>query len=380
MAQTGVTSRRSLGLGMVSLLALASCGIPRSGPSKSEILDSSTTAWGNINVVMATMGVAKAADYIPPLAFPASFLSAGIVGPDVIHSGDTLGLTVWENVQEGVLGPGHTPMPLNTVQVDGKGNIFVPYAGEVHAAGLTPEQLRKQIVDALQSQTPDPQVMIARQAGNGSTVSVSGSVSQQGVYPIDMSTRTLSSMLARAGGLSITPEIAQVTLLRGSTSGTIWYNDIFSKPGDDIALRPGDRILVQADRRSYTALGATGGQTRINFNSQELTAMEALAQVGGLSGNAADPTGIFVLRNETQAVSRVVLGNPALNGPQQVAYVLNLTTGDGLFVARNFMIRDEDTIYVTEAPFTQFSKVLSAFAGSLQSVSAAQTVGIRSGL
>ena len=46
-------------------------------------------------------------------------------------------------------------------------------------------------------------------------------------------------------------------------------------------------------------------------------------------------------------------------------YVMNLTDTNGLFLARDFGIRDGDTVYVTEAPYTQWSKVLTALTGSL---------------
>ena len=45
--------------------------------------------------------------------------------------------------------------------------------------------------------------------------------------------------------------------------------------------------------------------------------------------------------------------------------MLNLTDANGVFQARDFDIRDADTVYVTEAPYTQFSKVLSAIVGPL---------------
>jgi len=47
-----------------------------------------------------------------------------------------------------------------------------------------------------------------------------------------------------------------------------------------------------------------------------------------------------------------------------------LTEPNGLFIARDFSIRDGDTIYVTEAPFSQFNKTISAALGSLSSVDA----------
>lgn len=359
---------------MLALLTLGACVIPRGGPTKSEVFDSSVQRNGDTYVVVANRGIAQAAEYSPALGFSKSFRNAALIEPDQISAGDTLGLMIWENVQEGLLEVAGTPAPLTQIQVDGDGMIFVPYAGRVKAAGKTPEELRIEISDILGTQTPDPQILVTRAAGNGATVSVSGNVVSQGVYPIERPTRRLSSMLARAGGVTIEPEIAQVTVLRGSQSGKIWFNSMFDSPANDIALRAGDRILVEADERFYVALGATGSQRRIRFESQELSAMEALAQVGGLSTNSADPTGIFILREEPDFVARRVTGQADLQGAKRVAYIFDLTSGEGLFAARDFTIRDEDTIYVTEAPISQFNKAVSAVFGSLTTVASVQTL------
>ncbi|QDY68803.1 polysaccharide biosynthesis/export family protein [Qingshengfaniella alkalisoli] len=363
----------------LSILALAGCSgaIPRTGPTKGEIFDSAVQKAGNTYVVEASQPVARATFYSPAMGFSSGFRNAGEIQPDIIHSGDTLGLTIWENVDEGLLGVGGAPVPLERVQVDSSGMIFVPYAGRVLAAGKSPEELRGLLTRKLETQTPDPQIVVTRSAGDGATVSVSGKVSAQGVYPIQRPTLRLSSMLARAGGVTIEPEIAQVTVLRGSQSGKVWFDSLYANPSNDIALRAGDRILVEADERFYTAVGATGRQSRVRFETQELSAIEAIAQVGGLSGIAADPTGIFVLRQEPPEVARRVLGLSNITSPQQVAYIFNLTSADGLFVARNFNIRDEDTIYVTEAPVTQFNKAVAAIFGSLSTVAAVQTVSAR---
>ena len=50
--------------------------------------------------------------------------------------------------------------------------------------------------------------------------------------------------------------------------------------------------------------------------------------------------------------------------PSARATVLDLTEPNGLFEARDFAIRDGDTIYVTEAPYVQWRKILSALTGT----------------
>jgi len=363
---------RSLVL-LVVVAGVAGCALPRSGPNKREIYAGSAQKQGDAFIVPVTESVARATAVMPALGFSAAFQNAGLVGADIVRPGDRLGLSIWENVDEGLLAKkGLSATQLNDVQVDGAGYIFVPYAGRIKAAGNSPEALRRIITGKLEGQTPDPQVMVTRLSGDGASVSVMGGVGGQGVYPIQQPTRTLSAMLAKAGGVTVAPEIAQITVTRGSQSGKIWLKDLYADPRLDIALRPGDIILVEADPRSFTALGATGGQTRVPFDSQSLTAIEALAQVGGLSSNLADPTGVFVFRDEPAEIANAVLGRSDLVGNQRMAYVLDLTEPNGMFNARDFLIRDGDTVYVTEAPFVQWQKTISALTGSLGTAGAVQ--------
>ncbi len=365
----------------VALLAVvsivASCGtLPRTGPNKREIYSGSVQQSGDSFVVEVNDRVTQATAVQPALSFSEGLKNANVLGSDTIQPGDTLGLTIWENVDDGLLaGEAQNQTVLNEVQVDGSGFIFVPYAGRIRAAGNSPEAIRRIITTKLEEQTPDPQVQVRRLAGDGSTVSLIGSVNGQGVYPIERPTRTLSTMMAAAGGISIEPEVAQITLIRGQQSSKIWFQDLYKHPEFDIALRGGDRILVEQDTRAFTALGATGAQARVQFKTQTLSALEALAQVGGLTTNFADPTGVFVMRNEPASISNQVLGRNDLEGAQRMVYVLDLTEPNGMFMARDFVIRDEDTIYVTEAPFAQWSKVISALTGTLGAVGSVSTAG-----
>ncbi len=353
-------------LGLVS-----SCGLPRSGPNKREIYAGSVQKQGDSFVVSVNDRVTRITSVTPALGFSDAFKNAGKLGSDTIRPGDTLSLTIWENVDKPLLGPeGQVSATLEEVQVDGAGFIFVPYAGRIRAAGNSPEAIRRIIRANLEDQTPDPQVEVRREAGDGSTVSLVGAVGSQGIFTIERPTRTLSAMLAEAGGVAVEPEIAQVTIIRGKERGRIWFQDLFNNPELDIALRGGDRILVEEDTRSFTALGATGAQTRVDFESHSLSAIEAIAQVGGLATNAADPTGVFVFRNEPAEIANQVLGRNDLVGAQRFVYVLNLTEPNGMFMARDFSIRDSDTLYVTEAPFVVWDKTIASLTGSLGSVSA----------
>ena len=364
------TTRWAKAVALVSVVAiLGSCGLPRVGPNKREIFEGSVQRQGDAFVIDVNDHVTRATAVRPSLGFSKSFRNAAVVGSDTIRPGDTLGLTIWENVDDALLAPqGTNATALEEVQVDGAGFIFVPYAGRIKASGNSPEAVRRVIVNKLKDQTPDPQVQVRRLAGDGSTVSLIGAVGGQGVYAIERPTRTLSTMLARAGGVTIVPEVAQVTLIRGNKREKIWFQDLYDNPDMDIALRGGDRILVETDTRAFTSLGATGAQARVPFPTQTISAIEALAEVGGLSSVNADPKGIFVFRNEPAEIANQVMGRDDLEGAQQMVYVLDLTKPNGMFMARDFVIRDQDTVYVTEAPFSQWNKAIAATTGSLSAV------------
>ena len=368
--------RLARGVALVAALSvLASCGLPRVGPNKKEIFSGSVLREGDAFILTVDDRVNRIASVSPALGFSSKFENAAILGSDTIRAGDVLGLTIWENVDDGLLVPqGQPATVLDEVQVDDAGFIFIPYAGRIRAAGNTPEAIRRIITEKLEDQTPDPQVQVRRLAGDGATVSVAGGVGAQGVYPIERSTRTLSSMIAAAGGIAIQPEIAQITVVRGDTQGTIWFEDLYEHPAADIAMRSGDKIVVEIDNRQFTALGATGTQNLIPFEAQTISAIEALATVGGLSSAAADPTGVFVFRNEPEEIANQLVGRTDLVGTQRVVYVLDLTQPNGMFMARDFAIRDGDTVYVTEAPFVQFNKAIAAATGSLSAASSAVDV------
>ncbi len=206
---------------LLLVAALSACNLlPSSGPSSGDI----TRAGGDptLHVVDVTPTIAAASRSVETLAFGSDFVGKGVVSPDTISPGDTISVKVWENVDAGLLtGAGQRVTALEAIPVDQTGNIYIPYAGQLKAAGRTPAELRAAITEGLEAQTPDPQVEVRRVAGDGATVSVMGSVANPGVYPIETPTRRLSSMLARAGGVAGVPDVAQVKIERAGHTGRI---------------------------------------------------------------------------------------------------------------------------------------------------------------
>ena len=339
-----------------------------------EIFAGSVLREGDSYIVAVGDRVNRAANVPSSLGFSDALRNAQLLGGDTIRTGDTVSVTVFENVPEGLLTSADTPgARLTELQVDDQGYIFVPFAGRVRAAGQSPEALRAAIAEQLDQQTPDPQVYVSRTGGDGATVSVVGRVGAQGVYPIARPNRRLTAMIATAGGVSVPTQTAMVTVARGSVIDRVWLDDLFRYPQLDIAMRGGDRIFVEQDQRRFTIMGATGTQALITFDQRELTAIEALAQVGGLDAARADPTGVFVFRDEPAEVARNVLGMPNLQGDTRIVYVLDLTAPNGMFMARDFQIRDGDSIYVTEASAVRWNRQIATLTGALSATGSAIT-------
>ena len=91
---------------------------------------------GDAFVVEVNDQVTRATAIVPAFGFTADFINAGRIGSDTISSGDTLGLTIWENVDDGLLsvaGAGATV--LNEVQVDGAGVYICALCGADQGLG-----------------------------------------------------------------------------------------------------------------------------------------------------------------------------------------------------------------------------------------------------
>ena len=368
-------SRRAAALALgVFVAGLSACGVPRPGPNMNEIFAGSVLREGDAYIVAVGDRVNRAANVPAALGFSDALRNARLLGGDTIRTGDTVSVTIYENVPEGLLTAADAPgARLTELQVDDQGYIYVPFAGRVRAAGQSPEDLRAAIARQLDQQTPDPQVYVSRTGGDGATVSVVGRVGAQGVYPIARPNRRLTAMIATAGGVSIPTQTAMVTVNRGQITDRVWLNDLFDHPELDIAMRGGDRIFVEQDQRSFSVLGVTGTQAQITFDRQEMTAIEALARVGGLDATRADPTGVFVFRDEPAEIARAVLGRQDIVGDTRIVYVLDLTAPNGMFNARDFQIRDGDTIYVTEAANVTWNRQISTLTGTLGATGAAAT-------
>jgi len=136
--------------------------------------------------------------------------------------------------------------------IDQAGNVSLPLVGEVHAAGLSPEQLSKQIEGAYgKSYLRDPHVNVVLIKGAPRTLSVEGEVKQPGVFEVQDG-YTLLSALALAGSPTETAKLNQVLIFRvkdGQRVGGVFdIVAIRSGSAPDPIVNPGDVIVIGFNR------------------------------------------------------------------------------------------------------------------------------------
>ncbi|WGW04626.1 polysaccharide biosynthesis/export family protein [Tropicibacter oceani] len=351
---------------IAALLALSACSLPRGAALQSEVLAEQNSETPTFQVVQVTRA------NIPGLAqWPASGWHGHFHWPNasngasssVIRTGDRVDVTIWDSQENSLItNPGQRFTEIKGVEVDDNGSIFLPYVNKVGIRGLTASGARSKIQSRLEPIVPSAQVQVSLQQGRDSSVDVVGGVSKPGAYPMTSRNYKILNVLSDAGGIPSGLRNPQVRLIRGSDTYEISADELFADGSKNALLYPRDTVVVEADERAFTALGASGQENLIYFPKDDISAIEALSLMGGLSDTRADPKGVLVLREyKAEHLS------PGGNGPthQQVVFALDLTSADGLFAARKFMINPDDTVLATESPVnavqTVFGLVGSVF-------------------
>ena len=127
-------------------------------------------------------------------------------------------------------------------------------------------------------------------------------------------------------------------------------------------------IFRSRDRRYFLSLGAAGSEAQHPFNRDQVSALDALAMIGGVNDSRADPEGILILREYPASAVSAGTRGPRM---QRVVFTIDLTSSDGLFSARNFLVQSGDLVLATETPLTDTRTILSLVGSVFGVVSAA---------
>jgi polysaccharide export outer membrane protein len=234
------------------------------------------------------------------------------------------------------------------------GTIKVPVVGVVAVGGLDLNQIERRIVQQLGNKVQEPEVIVEFDAPRTHTVSVSGDVKSPGRISILEDVRTIVDAINKAGGpLASGPGAAnqlQVVVRRnGQIILTSQLSDLLA--GADIAVQKGDEVVLRSNARIFTVLGAVQKSGNVEMSKHNLTLLEALGMVGGLSDQRANKTGVYVFRMGDLET------NPTARGR---VFRLDLFQPVSIFVAQQFGLQARDVVYVTNAPLYEYDKVLTS--------------------
>jgi len=135
-----------------------------------------------------------------------------------------------------------------TVTVDPDGFVSLPLLGDVRVAGLTANELARNITLKLSSYVVNAQVTVSIVEIRSRRVFVTGQIGKPGAYPLTAPV-TVLQLIAQAGGLNTYANRKRILVLRGSKDNLIKikFNYISAIHGDatqDIALQPGDTVII----------------------------------------------------------------------------------------------------------------------------------------
>jgi polysaccharide export outer membrane protein len=244
--------------------------------------------------------------------------------------------------------------------VDERGNIAIPYAGEVPAKGRTPPEIQKDIVDRLKARALEPQVVVSLATQNTSLISVLGDVRAAGRFPASPSGERILDVVARAGGPLTQGYDMWVSLERRGHRASVPFGALMYEPANNIYVLPNDVVYLFGLPQTFVAFGAAGSQGQFKFDAWRISLAEAIAKQGGLSDGQADPGSVFLYRGETREVARQIgVDVNQYQGPIiPIIYSVNLRDPSGYFLSQSFEMRNKDVLYTSNASSVETTKFL----------------------
>ena len=349
--------------------ALAACGtLPNAGPSRSDIM----AAGGDnkIAVVEVDSPTVETLASIRPASLMGAFGDYRPARETRIGVGDGVQIVIWEAAAGGLFsspvvdrssaGTRSAVIPEQIVARDG--SITVPFAGRIAVIGRSPPEVEADIVRRLADKAIDPQALVTITRNISNTVTVMGEGGVGARVPLTPRGDRLLDVLASVGGARVGAGDVTVMLTREGHTIRVPLQAVLDDPKENVFLQAGDMLTFVRDPQTFTAMGATGRNSVITFDTLALTLDEAIGKTGGLIDQQSDPDALFIIRYEpasTAAALSQARTVPPVSGYVPTVYHVNMKDPAGLFLARRFPMRNKDILYVANSPVINLQKVLT---------------------
>jgi protein involved in polysaccharide export with SLBB domain len=177
-----------------------------------------------------------------------------------------------------------------SVAVAQSGKITLRELGQFVAKGKTRDALQTEIQVAADKTLNNAPVFVTIRERRVQHITMDGSISAPGVYPITPGMKVLDAISA-AHGLPLKPTRYTAKLIRQNKSQPLDVSKIYTSPESDVnlTLMPNDKLVfteVDIPRRRVTVLGQVGQPSTYEADN-DTTVLTLLRQAGGLSPAAA---------------------------------------------------------------------------------------------
>jgi protein involved in polysaccharide export with SLBB domain len=276
-------------------------------------------------------------------AFAQDVSSEYLLGP-----GDELSLKIWNRPE----------ISKESIVVGPDGIINILRIGSIQVSGRTREAVTQEIAQRLSAFYENPEVMLAVTSYNNNKAFVLGRVENPGVVKFP-GNGTLLEALSLAGGLPVRQSEAFLTkcaIIRGNDQ-IIWVDLRELLNNGNMALnapiRNNDVIFIpESEDELVYVMGEVAVPGALRLKTR-LTYLDALMLAGGPT-EFSDMTKTYLIRSDgAQGLTR------------HIDLKALITSGD---MSENYMLRDNDIIFVARSGLSNFNYVLRQILPALQVV------------
>ena len=267
---------------------------------------------------------------------------------------DILNVIVWEHPELTIPAGEYRSPESAGLAVSANGTMFFPHAGEVEVAGKTLPEIRELLTSRLRGILEKPQLEVRVAAFRGQWAQVTGEVKKPASVPLtDVPLRVLDA-LAAAGGPTSEADLQGVVLSRQGKPRRLDLQaaDDRGDPTENWLLQDGD-ILHVPDRslNKVFVLGEVRKPSSRLMTRRRMSLAEALSDSEGLSLEAADAQGVYVIRG-------------AYDLPR--VFRLDARSPDALLLATRFPLQPLDVVFVSTHPLAQWNRIVQQLLPTVQ--------------
>lgn len=271
----------------------------------------------------------------------------------------------------GAYSPLLAPTQENGFVISNDGSIFFPFVGSIEVAGLTTDEIRTKLAQALTTYIKNPQINVTVVGFHSQQYQLAGAVIKPGLYPITNVPVTISQAITAAGGVirslptNTTPadalslplaDLGHVIVIHEDNRQVLNLRDFYryGNQREDRLVQPGD--IIEVPDNSFDQVHLIGEVLRPGnyaMSSGSMNLAQALGEAGGINLTSANPARIFVFRG-------------AYEKPQ--VFWLNARSPDTMLLATRFQLQPQDVIYVATSGLAAWNRVINEILPTVQTL------------